>query len=189
MTQDNTKHVRRRRRYSAQFKAELVAEFLAGGVSLASLAIGHDINPNILHRWVREHERHGRHRLGDGSNGHADSKPGHAMTPTNWIPVSAPDTVISGRSLASVKSHHPDKTPIHEKPEKAFITIKLAVEPMDMRAGPDTALARVILDFGQAVPHYAYVFANKRANRMKILVHDGFGVWLAARRLNEGGFN
>jgi len=24
---------------------------------------------------------------------------------------------------------------------------------------------------------------------MKILVHDGFGVWLAARRLNEGGFN
>src|SRR5699024_2794062 len=67
--------------------------------------------------------------------------------------------------------------------------IWLAVEPMDMRAGPDTALARVIRDFGQAVPHHAYVFANKRANRMKILVHDGFGVWLAARRLNEGGFS
>src|SRR5690625_7122230 len=66
--------------------------------------------------------------------------------------------------------------------------IWLAVEPMDMRAGPDTALARVIKDFGQARPHHAYVFANKRANRMKILVHDGFGVWLAARRLNEGGF-
>ena len=28
MTQDNTKQVRRRRRYSAQFKAELVAEYL-----------------------------------------------------------------------------------------------------------------------------------------------------------------
>ena len=40
--------------------------------------------------------------------------------------------------------------------------IWLAVEPMDMRAGPDTALARVIRDFGQAVPHHAYVFANKR---------------------------
>lgn len=48
--------------------------------------------------------------------------------------------------------------------------IWLAVEPMDMRAGPDTALARVIKDFGQARPHHAYVFANKRANRMKILV-------------------
>src|SRR5690625_1256722 len=48
MTQDNTKQVRRRGRYSAQFKAELVAEYLAGGVSLASLAISHDINPNTI---------------------------------------------------------------------------------------------------------------------------------------------
>ena len=30
------------------FKAELVAEYLAGGVSLASLAISHDINPNAI---------------------------------------------------------------------------------------------------------------------------------------------
>lgn len=67
--------------------------------------------------------------------------------------------------------------------------IWLAVEPMDMRAGPDTALARVIRDFGQVIPHHAYVFANKRANRMKILVHDGFGIWLAARRLNEGALS
>src|SRR5690606_32765111 len=58
--------------------------------------------------------------------------------------------------------------------------IWLAVEPMDMRAGPDTALARVVKDFGAARPHHAYVFANKRANRLKILVHDGLGVWLAA---------
>jgi len=55
MTQDNTKQVRKRRCYGAQFKVELVAEYLACGVSLASLAISHDINLNILHRWVREH--------------------------------------------------------------------------------------------------------------------------------------
>jgi len=66
--------------------------------------------------------------------------------------------------------------------------IWLAVEPMDMRAGPDTALARVVRDFGAAHPHHAYVFANKRANRMKVLVHDGLGIWLAARRLNQGKF-
>lgn len=66
--------------------------------------------------------------------------------------------------------------------------IWLAIEPMDMRAGPDTALARVVKDFGAARPHHAYVFANKRANRMKILVHDGLGIWLAARRLNKGKF-
>jgi transposase len=66
--------------------------------------------------------------------------------------------------------------------------IWLAVEPMDMRAGTETALARVVKVFGAAHPHHAYVFANGRANRMKVLVHDGFGVWLAARRLNTGRF-
>lgn len=64
----------------------------------------------------------------------------------------------------------------------------LAVEPLDMRAGTETALTRVVNVFGAARPHHAYLFANRRANRMKVLVHDGIGVWLAARRLNTGKF-
>ncbi|MFA0814004.1 IS66 family insertion sequence element accessory protein TnpB [Microbulbifer epialgicus] len=64
----------------------------------------------------------------------------------------------------------------------------MATEPLDMRAGPDTALARVVQVFGEAKPHCAYLFANKRGNRMKVLVHDGFGLWLAARRLHQGSF-
>ena len=64
----------------------------------------------------------------------------------------------------------------------------LATEPMDMRAGADSALARVVKVFGAAHPHTAYLFANKRANRMKVLVHDGIGIWLAARRLHQGHF-
>jgi transposase len=48
----------------------------------------------------------------------------------------------------------------------------LATEPMDMRAGTDTALARVIAVFGAEQPHCAYLFANRRANRMKVLVHE-----------------
>jgi hypothetical protein len=63
--------------------------------------------------------------------------------------------------------------------------IWLATEPLDMRAGAGTALARVVAVFGAARPHHAYCFANRRANRMKVLIHDGIGVWLAARRLNE----
>lgn len=66
--------------------------------------------------------------------------------------------------------------------------IWLATEPLDMRAGADTALARVVQVFGAARPHHAYIFPNRRATRMKILVHDGIGVWLAARRLNRGKF-
>ena len=64
----------------------------------------------------------------------------------------------------------------------------LATAPLDMRAGTDTALARVIATFGAAHPHHAYVFANQRANRLKVLVHDGIGIWLAARRLHQGKF-
>ena len=64
----------------------------------------------------------------------------------------------------------------------------MAVEPLDMRAGTDTALARVVSVFGHARAHHAYLFANKRANRMKVLVHDGFGIWLCARRLHRGRF-
>lgn len=66
--------------------------------------------------------------------------------------------------------------------------IWLAVEPLDMRAGTDTVLARVVKVFGAARPHHAYLFANKSATRMKVLVYDGFGIWLAARRLNRGRF-
>lgn len=66
--------------------------------------------------------------------------------------------------------------------------IWMSTAPLDMRAGADTALARVVQVFGAAHPHHAYLFANARANRMKVLVHDGIGVWLAARRLNVGKF-
>ena len=64
----------------------------------------------------------------------------------------------------------------------------MAVQPLDMRLGTEAALARVVTVFGAAHPHHAYLFANRRANRMKVLVHDGIGVWLAARRLNVGKF-
>ena len=64
----------------------------------------------------------------------------------------------------------------------------LAVEPLDLRAGTESALAKVVHVFGAARPHHAYLFANRRANRMKVLVHDGIGIWLAARRLHQGKF-
>src|SRR5438067_13744014 len=64
----------------------------------------------------------------------------------------------------------------------------LAVEPVDMRAGVDRLLARVVQVFGAARAHHGYLFANARSNRIKLLLHDGFGVWCAARRLNKGSF-
>lgn len=66
--------------------------------------------------------------------------------------------------------------------------IWLATEPVDMRAGVDTLLARVVKVFGSVRPHHAYLFANRHSTRMKVLVYDGLGIWLAARRLNKGRF-
>jgi len=64
----------------------------------------------------------------------------------------------------------------------------LAVEPLDMRAGADRLLAHVVQVFGAARAHHGYLFANARGTRVKLVVHDGFGVWCATRRLNEGRF-
>jgi transposase len=64
----------------------------------------------------------------------------------------------------------------------------LCAQPQDMRAGGERLLAQVVLVFGQAQAHHAYLFANSRATRLKLLMHDGFGVWCATRRLNQGRF-
>ena len=50
-------------------------------------------------------------------------------------------------------------------------------------------LARVVQMFGAAQPHRAWLFANRRGNRLKVLVHDGHGLWLAQRRLHQGRFH
>lgn len=47
---------RRRRRHSAQFKADLVAASSRPGVSIASVALANGVNANLLRRWVVEHE-------------------------------------------------------------------------------------------------------------------------------------
>jgi transposase len=42
--------------------------------------------------------------------------------------------------------------------------IWMSTEPLDMRAGFDKALARVVQVFGAAHPHHAYLFANARSD-------------------------
>ncbi len=64
----------------------------------------------------------------------------------------------------------------------------IATEPVDMRAGADRLLAAVVQVFGYAQAHHAYLFGNARGTRVKLLMHDGFGVWCASRRLNQGRF-
>lgn len=71
-----------------------------------------------------------------------------------------------------------------------FLTAQYAITSRYMCIGraTDTLLARVVQIFGSAQPHHAYRFANARGSRMKVLVNDGFGLWLVARRLHQGRF-
>jgi len=48
---------RRRRRHSAEFKAEAVAACRKPGTSIAAAALERSINANLLRRWVIEAER------------------------------------------------------------------------------------------------------------------------------------
>ena len=64
----------------------------------------------------------------------------------------------------------------------------LATAPLDMRAGTDTALARVIAVFGAGPPPPADLLAHKPAHPHKIRVHHRIGIWLAARRFHQGKF-
>ncbi|WKB52877.1 transposase [Eleftheria terrae] len=48
---------RRRRRHSAEFKAEVVAACGHPGVSIAAVALSHGLNANLVRRWVEQRER------------------------------------------------------------------------------------------------------------------------------------
>jgi transposase-like protein len=47
---------RRRRRYNAEFKAQVVAACQGPGVSIAAIALHHRLNANRLRRWVEKAE-------------------------------------------------------------------------------------------------------------------------------------
>jgi hypothetical protein len=52
----------------------------------------------------------------------------------------------------------------------------LAVHPQDMRSVMDNVWACMVGVFGSAKPHTACLSSNRRANRLKAVVHDGVGI-------------
>ena len=50
---------RRRRRHSTEFKQSVVRECHKPGVSIAAVALRHQLNASMLRKWVIEAERHG----------------------------------------------------------------------------------------------------------------------------------
>jgi hypothetical protein len=77
---------------------------------------------------------------------------------------------------------------VSEQPVIRIDALWLCTQPQDMRAGADRLLAVVVNTVGRAQAHHGWLFANARATRVKLLVHDGFGVWCATRRLHDPDF-
>ncbi|UZD97148.1 transposase [Pseudomonas corrugata] len=44
-----------RRTYSKSFKAQVIQECSEPGVSIANVALGHSLNANLVHKWIRLH--------------------------------------------------------------------------------------------------------------------------------------
>jgi transposase len=75
---------RRKRKHSEEFKAGLVAECRRPGVSLSRVAMMHEINPNLLRRWVNQR---------GGLNGETSVA---TAQQTSFVPVSLPTARTPG---------------------------------------------------------------------------------------------
>ena len=67
--------------------------------------------------------------------------------------------------------------------------ILVATQPADFRRGID-GLARLCKEVLQQDPFsgWVFVFRNRRATAVKVLVYDGQGFWLCHKRLSSGRF-
>ncbi|MHB8455987.1 MAG: IS66 family insertion sequence element accessory protein TnpB [Acidiferrobacterales bacterium] len=68
--------------------------------------------------------------------------------------------------------------------------VLLAVTPVDMRWGADR-LSLLVQSLSGRSPcdGTAVAFTNRSHSRLKLLLWDGTGVWLASRRLHQGHFH
>lgn len=67
------------------------------------------------------------------------------------------------------------------------LTIMLAYEPVDFRQGIDTLAARCRNHFNHdPFSGTVFLFRNRRATAIKLLVYDGQGFWLCLKRFSRG---
>ena len=70
------------------------------------------------------------------------------------------------------------------------LRIFVAVEPCDMRKSFNGLYAVVGETLGENPQGGAlFAFTNKRRNRLKLLYFDGTGLWVLAKRLEQGRFS
>ena len=122
--------LRKRRVYSAQFKAELIAACQQPGASIAATAREHGMNANVLHRWLKEH-RLGQHQSACDT-AHADAS---GIAPHCADAAAEPMANAQAVCAPAHQAH-----PVPSNPVPAFIAMALGSPVM----GPEAAAAPAV---------------------------------------------
>ena len=92
---------RAHRNYMPEFKVQLISVCKQDAASTAALALSHGMNANVLHRWLKEHERSGRHCLAGQPPSNSPKLPAFIPLP---LPGKAPEKLphMSAQELREV---------------------------------------------------------------------------------------
>jgi transposase-like protein len=101
MNQLSTVERPRRREYSAEFKTSVLEQSRRPGASLAGVALGHGINPNMVHRWMREDRQ--RLELIELQRG-----------TSAFVPLQLPPALTVGQNLAKCVQPNTDQVAVAE---------------------------------------------------------------------------
>jgi len=120
---------RGRRRYTKEFKAELVAQCRGLGVSMSRVAMAHGINANLLRRWVVESTDQALRPIGDAMSGSSDTETGPSMV------VQRRDTCQTRAEFVPVKVQEAaPRSDLHIEIERGDVRVKVKW-PLDAGAG------------------------------------------------------
>ena len=195
----------RRRSWTEQEKAAIVAESFEDGVRTCHVARRHGLTPQQLFTWRREARR----KVGDESDAppfvsaivEAPTRPPRRLRsrPRAKRAGDAPDHRAGHRRVERLdlaRRGYDDGDGDHRRVEggqvigpTGAVRVMVATKPVDFRKGAE-GLAALVREQMQADPFSGavYVFRAKRADRVKLIFWDGTGVCLFAKRLEDGKF-
>lgn len=120
----------RRRRFSKEFKRQVVQETLAGGASVAGIALRHRLNANLVFTWRRKYLR---------ALARTPAKPVE-MLPVTIADVGAAVPMVASKLISAGAGKSPRRSP-----PRGTIEIELNGARIQLKGAVDAEALRVVL--------------------------------------------
>jgi transposase len=130
MPRQDTQAKPARRRYTTEFKRELVDRCLQRGASVSGIALENGINANVLFRWRREQLR--------GASGVQD-------------PIVAQPVLLPVKLTATVRPAEPDSMSSRSPEPAGVIEIDIGAARVRLRGSVDEGSVRCVLQTLRAI--------------------------------------